>query len=173
VVVVDTNVLVYAARTDSPFHAPCREALERLRAQPGAWYATWSILYEFMRVVTHRGPTMRPWSLPAAWDFIEALRESPGFDVLVATGRHAAVAREVFGEHPDLSGRRVHDAHIAILMREHGIRRIYTRDTDFHRFPFIEPVDPVREAPPPGASERVARYRGAKRRRTAPARARP
>jgi predicted nucleic acid-binding protein len=28
-------------------------------------------------------------------------------------------------------------------MREHGIRRIYTRDTDFHRFPFVEPIDPM------------------------------
>jgi CubicO group peptidase (beta-lactamase class C family) len=31
----------------------------------------------------------------------------------------------------------------AVLMREHGIRRIYTRDTDFHRFPFLEPIDPA------------------------------
>ena len=29
-------------------------------------------------------------------------------------------------------------------MREHGIRRIYTRDVDFHRFPFLEVVDPAR-----------------------------
>ena len=35
------------------------------------------------------------------------------------------------------------DAHTAVLMREHGVRRIYTRDTDFHRFPFIEVVDPL------------------------------
>lgn len=28
-------------------------------------------------------------------------------------------------------------------MREHGVRRIYTRDTDFHRFRFIEPLDPL------------------------------
>ena len=37
----------------------------------------------------------------------------------------------------------MHDAHTAILMREHGIRTIYTRDADFHRFPFIEPIDPA------------------------------
>jgi predicted nucleic acid-binding protein len=28
-------------------------------------------------------------------------------------------------------------------MREHGVGRIYTRDTDFHRFPFLQPIDPV------------------------------
>lgn len=26
---------------------------------------------------------------------------------------------------------------------EHGIRRIYTRDTDFHRFPFLDVIDPL------------------------------
>jgi toxin-antitoxin system PIN domain toxin len=171
--VVDTNVLVYAARVDSPFHAPCREALERLRAQTGAWYATWSILYEFLRVMTHRRASPRPWSVAGAWQFIRALQASSGFSVLVATPRHARCAEEVFREVPDVSGKHVHDAHIAILMREHGIARIYTRDTDFHRFPFIEPVDPVREALPPGAAQRLARYRGSKRGRTASPRARP
>jgi predicted nucleic acid-binding protein len=33
----------------------------------------------------------------------------------------------------------------AILMREHGISTIYTRDADFRRFPFLQVVDPVRE----------------------------
>ena len=37
----------------------------------------------------------------------------------------------------------VHDARTAILMREHGVRRICTRDADFHRFPFLEVVDPL------------------------------
>jgi toxin-antitoxin system PIN domain toxin len=163
--VVDTNVLVYAARVDSPFHAACRDAVERWRSQEGAWYSTWSILYEFLRVMTHRGATPRPWTVAGSWGFIQALLASPGFDVLVATPRHAAVAAEVLREMPDLSGRLVHDAHIAILMREHGIRRIYTRDTDFHRFSFVEPIDPVRPASPPGTAEPVARYRATARKR--------
>jgi predicted nucleic acid-binding protein len=29
-------------------------------------------------------------------------------------------------------------------MREHGIRQICTRDTDFHQFAFLEVIDPVR-----------------------------
>jgi predicted nucleic acid-binding protein len=29
-------------------------------------------------------------------------------------------------------------------MREHGVSRIVTRDMDFHRFPFLEVIDPVR-----------------------------
>ncbi len=29
------------------------------------------------------------------------------------------------------------------MMRENGIRTIYTRDTDFNRFPFLDTLDPV------------------------------
>lgn len=163
--VVDTNVLVYAARSDSPFHPACREAVERWRLQEGAWFVTWSIVYEFLRNLTHRRASPRPWTLGGAWSFIEALLASPGFKVLAATPRHADVAAEVFRALPDLSGKRLHDAHIAILMREHGIRRIYTRDTDFFRFPFVEPVDPLRPAAPGGAAEPAARYRARRRRR--------
>jgi predicted nucleic acid-binding protein len=61
----------------------------------------------------------------------------------VETERHSAVAAEVLKEVPHVAGNLMHDAHTAVLMREHGIRRIYTRDTGFHRFPFLEPIDPV------------------------------
>jgi hypothetical protein len=144
VIVVDTNVLVYAAAEDSPFHGPCRDWLRRHRARPDAWYVTWPILYEFLRVTTHPRVMKRPWSARAAWGFVASLLASPGLGVLVPTQRHAEVAAQVIAEVPHLAANLFHDAHTAILMREHGIHRIVTRDTDFHRFRFLEPVDPVR-----------------------------
>jgi toxin-antitoxin system PIN domain toxin len=144
VLVVDTNVLVYAADADSPHHAACRRWLERRRARPDAWYTTWSILYEFLRVTTHPRVMRHPWTATAAWQFVVALLASPGLGVLVATMRHADVAAGVIAEMPELGGNLVYDAHTAILMREHGVRQICTRDTDFHRFAFLDVVDPVR-----------------------------
>ncbi len=145
--VVDTNVLVYAADADSPFHSACRDWLERQRSSPDAWYSTWGILYEFLRVTTHPRVMRHPWTVAAAWDFVVALLNSPGFDVLIPTPRHAEVAGQVIRENPHLGGNLVHDAHTAILMREHGIRRVCTRDTDFHRFTFVEVIDPVQHPP--------------------------
>jgi predicted nucleic acid-binding protein len=75
---VDTNVLVYAADADSQFHRPCRDWLERQRARPDAWYTTWGILYESMRVTTHPRVMRRPWSAPAVWEFVVTLLASPG-----------------------------------------------------------------------------------------------
>jgi uncharacterized protein len=143
VLVVDTNILVYAADEDSPFHAACLAWLENRRRRPDAWYTTWTVLYEFLRLTTHPRVMRRPWNLAGAWQFIAALLASPGLGILVPTRRHAEVAGQVIAEVPHLAGNLIHDAHTAILMREHGIRQICTRDTDFHRFPFIEVIDPL------------------------------
>lgn len=141
--VVDTNILVYAADSSSAFHARSRARLEEWRRRASAWYVTWEILYEFVRVTTHSAVLVRPWSAGQAWAFVRALLASPGLDVLIETPRHASVVDEVFGELPHLSGNIIHDAHTAVLMREHGVKVVYSRDTDFHRFPFLEPVDPT------------------------------
>lgn len=140
--VVDTNVLVYAVDVTSPFNARCRHVLDDARAQPGAWYLTWGICYEFLRVVTHRRVFRSPLTPREAWGFLNHLFAAPSLTLLVATDRHAGVLSEVLDLVPHISGSFWHDATTAVLMREHGISRIYTRDTGFHRFPFIEPIDP-------------------------------
>ena len=141
--VVDTNILVYAADEDSPFHNRCDELIEEWRRLTSPWYMTWGILYEFLRVSTHVRVFRKPWSVTGAWSYVKAVLSSPSLGILIAGERHADVATEVIKSIPSLSGNLMHDAQTAILMREHGIKRIYTRDTDFHRFPFLEPIDPI------------------------------
>jgi predicted nucleic acid-binding protein len=77
------------------------------------------------------------------WGFVAALLASPGLGVLSPTPRHADVAEQVIREHPDLAGNLFRDTHTVVLMREHGKRRICTRDTDFHRFANLQVVDPL------------------------------
>jgi toxin-antitoxin system PIN domain toxin len=143
VFLVDTNILVYAADEDSPFHNRCDELIEEWRRQTSPWYVTWGILYEFLRVSTHVRVFRKPWSITKAWDYVEAVVSSPSLGILIMGKRHVDVAAEVIKNMPSMSGNLLHDAQTAILMQEHGIKRIYTRDTDFHRFPFLEPIDPV------------------------------
>jgi toxin-antitoxin system PIN domain toxin len=143
VVVVDTNVLIYAANVRSPFHKACQEWLDDRRGRPDAWYCTWPIVYEFLRITTHPNVLNPVWPISEAWDFIIKVLDSPGCGLLVPTERHTKVASQVFGELRHLTGNLMHDAHTAILMREHGVRQICTRDSDFYRFPFLEVFDPV------------------------------
>lgn len=141
--VVDTNVLLYAAEKSFTEHKRCHQLVEDWRRQPMAWYTTWGILYEFVRVATHPRVFRKPWTPAGAWAFVETLLQAPSLTVLVEGERHRATATQVLKEVPFVAGNLIHDAHTAILMREHGIRRIYTRDMDFHRFPFLEVRDPL------------------------------
>ncbi len=142
--VVDTNVLLYAADQDSEFHAPCRRLLEGLRAQPAPVFLTWNICYEFLRISTHPRVFRAPRTAAEAWRFMDALLTAPGISVLRPTKRHAAVLAQTLSELVDLRGNLMHDLHTAVLMREHGVSRICTRDKDFHRFAFLNVVDPLR-----------------------------
>lgn len=141
--VVDTNVLVHAVNLAAPEHARCFALLESLRPGREPWGTTWGVLYEFLRVVTHPRILPTPVTSDRAFAIVEALRASPAFQILVESERHAEVARRTLDEVPLLAGNVLHDFHTAVVMREHGVRRIYTRDTDFHRFPFLEVIDPM------------------------------
>ena len=141
--VFDTNVLIYAANEESAFHRPCRRHLDQARQSAAPAFLTWHICYEFLRVSTHLRVLASPWSPQEAWRFIETLLASPGFELLRATDHHRAVLTQTLAELPDIRGNLFHDLHTAVLMREHGISRICTRDTDFQRFPFLDVVDPL------------------------------
>jgi predicted nucleic acid-binding protein len=64
--------------------------------------------------------------------------------VLTEGNRHREVVAEIISTIPELRGSIYHDVHTVALMREHGIRVIYTRDTHLTRFPLIEMKDPLR-----------------------------
>ena len=142
--VFDTNVLLYAADQDSEHHEPCRRRIEDARRSPSPAFLTWNICYEFLRASTHRWVFQSPWTPDDARGFLMALLGSPGIALLLPTRRHAAVLEETVGELPDVRGNQMYDVHTAVLMREHGVSRICTRDTGFHRFPFLDVVDPLR-----------------------------
>ncbi|HWH35916.1 MAG TPA: hypothetical protein VNT56_11450 [Acidimicrobiales bacterium] len=51
---------------------------------------------------------------------------------------------QVLGElGPVFAGNLLHDTQTVVLMSEHVITRIVTRDTELHRFPGLEVVDPL------------------------------
>ena len=143
-VVIDTNVLLYAANRDSEFHEACRERLEGHRRSASPWFMSWPICYEFLRVVTHPAIPATAWTVASAWRFLDTLLECPSASILLPTSRHAAILAELLTQVPHLRGNILHDVHTAVLMREHGIREICTRDTDFHRFPSITVIDPIK-----------------------------
>ncbi len=136
-------MLLYAANEDFEFHVPCRQRLDDARREPSPTFITWSVCYEFLRVATHPHVLPSPQQPANAWRFLSDLLNSPGVELLVATQRHAAVLARTVEELPEVCGNQMHHLHIAVLMREHGISRICTRDAGFRRFPFLSVIDPA------------------------------
>jgi len=142
--VVDTNLLLYAANSDSPEHAAAHRFLSGTLRSPERWYLTEGILYEFLRVSTH--PRVFPRALDAAdaASFLEPLLASPSYSVLAMGDSHWPVLGETLKglRHP--AGNLFFDIRTAVLMREHGVRQIYTADHDFVRFDGLRVVNPLR-----------------------------
>lgn len=139
-VTVDANVLVYASNEAEPVHQPARELLESLAAGPEIVYLFWPAIMGYLRIVTHPSLLPRPLGPAEAIANIGALMALPhirtpgegeGFWELYLDTRND----------PD-RGNDVPDGHLAALMRQHGVRTIYTRDRDFRRFDGIAAENP-------------------------------
>jgi predicted nucleic acid-binding protein len=59
VIAVDTNILVYAHREDSPFHDAAFRRVAELAEGQAVWAIPWPCLHEFLAIVTIRGSMCR------------------------------------------------------------------------------------------------------------------
>lgn len=141
--VIDTNLLLYAANADCEEHKASRKFLTRLLEAPGQCYLTEGICYEFLRVSTHHKVFPRPLKASNALAFLGAVLDRPGVSVLSAGPNHWRMLEQVLSEMPSLAGNLCFDLRTVTLMREYGIVRIYTADTDFLQFKGIEVTNPL------------------------------
>ena len=145
---VDTNVLLYAVNENCEEHPACGSLVRRWRLGKLPWFVSWGVLYEFLRVSTHPRIFPSPLAPAEAMRFLGGILAAPALTVLEHSQRHQAVLEQTLAEVPEARGNLVHDAHLAVLMREHGIHRVYTRNAvDFQKFPFLEVIDPLNERP--------------------------
>lgn len=142
-ILVDTNILVYAAVANTPWHEKARAFLDRHRLA-GSLCVSWSVLYEFLSVITHPRATTRPVEPEAASGFVFALLAGGGVEILAETENHAGFLRTVLAQAPPVRGRLHHDVHIAALMLEHAVDTIATADGHFRLFPFLKIIDPTK-----------------------------
>jgi hypothetical protein len=141
---MDTNILLYAANKDAEEHEAASRFVRSAGESPDRWYLTEGVLYEFLRVSTHPRVFARPLSWKEALSFLRPILDCPAFSILVAGDDHwALLERELRAlSHP--SGNLLYDVRTVVLMREHGLRTIYSTDTDFLQFAGLTVVNPLR-----------------------------
>lgn len=141
--VIDTNILLYAANQQAEEHDAARAFFERAAGSGDVWFFTDGIFYEFLRVSTHHKVFPSPLSADQAMRFLQPFLTSPRFEILQAGARHWSVLSDILSGVVNPSGNLFFDLRTVALMREHGVRSIYTRDADFFRFRKLEVIDPL------------------------------
>jgi toxin-antitoxin system PIN domain toxin len=139
-VTIDANVLVYASNEADPMHQPARRLVEQLATGPQLVYLFWPVVMGYLRIVTHSAILPRPLAAADAVANVQALLARPHIRAPGEGERFWGLFRATAGDHT--RGNHVPDAHVAALMREHGVAIIYTRDRDFRRYDGIDARDP-------------------------------
>ena len=141
-IAVDTNILVYVHREDSPWHAPASKKLAELAESGRPWAIPWPSIHEFVAIVTHPRIFRPPTPLADAILQVECWLECPSLILLGEELDYWAVLKEtmIAGK---VAGPLVHDAHLAALCRLHGITKLWTADRDFGRFAGLPVVNPL------------------------------
>lgn len=141
-IAIDTNILVYAHRLDSPFFTAAGELLFNLARKSETWAISWPCLHEFYGVVTNSKMFADPTPPSRALDQIKALLESPSLVLLTETDRHWSVLHDIVAA-TQIRGIKIHDAKIAAICIQHGVRELWSADRDFSRFAGLKTVNPL------------------------------
>lgn len=140
----DTNLLVYAHRVDSPFHARARDLVRAAAEGREPWALPWPCLHEFVAVVTHPRIFKHPTRLAEALAQVEAWLASPTV-VTLGEGEGYWETLSRLATAGRLQGPKVHDARIAALATFHAIDELWSADRDFSRFPALAVRNPLVE----------------------------
>jgi toxin-antitoxin system PIN domain toxin len=139
---IDVNILLYASDAGSPLHAKASRFLAGCAHGREVFCLAWPTLMGYLRMATHPRIFARPLSHAEAAGNVDALLSLPHCRALGEGEQFWRGYREVAADAP-VHGNLVPDAHLAALLRDHGVVTLYTHDRDFRRFAFLDVRDPL------------------------------
>ena len=143
-IVVDANLLLYAADISSVHHQASRRWLEKTLSGDEAVGLTWTTLLAFLRIGTNARLRRDAFTIEEAAAIVSAWLGRPTATLLNPGERHWDILRTLLTK-GQARGPLVTDAHLAALAIENGAT-LATTDRDFARFPglkFFNPLDPA------------------------------
>lgn len=129
---IDANVLLYAANQRAREHEVARAWLIEVLSRGEPVGFAWMVLLAFLRVATHPAVFPRPLAAEQAAAAVESWIGSPQAVVVDPSRRHLPLLRGLLAR-SGTAGNLVSDAHLAALALEHDAT-VITFDRDFGRF---------------------------------------
>jgi len=145
-ILLDTNILVYAHIPDMPQHDWADRWLTSALASGKETIGLgWHVLNAFFRVTTNRRIFENPMGVDKARKIVDELLNLSLVHQLHTTNRHWKILSAILDD-TQVEGDDVMDAHIAALAVEHGAAGVATADKGFNQFSdFVKIIDPRRE----------------------------
>ncbi|MBW8878422.1 MAG: type II toxin-antitoxin system VapC family toxin [Acidobacteria bacterium] len=141
-ILVDTNLLLYAYVQDVPQHPAAFAWLEERLREGTPVALPWHALLGFVRLVSNHRIFKSPVTILAAWEQVERWLSAPSVWSPSPTPRHAEILGKLLQEvGADSNG--VPDAHLAALAIEHDLT-LCTSDGGFSRFTGLRRQNPLR-----------------------------
>jgi uncharacterized protein len=141
VILVDANLLVYAANQAAAEHERARHWLDAHLSGTARVGLPWPSLVAFVRIVSNPAIMRNPVTPHDAWQQVKEWLASEAAWVPLPGTRHADVLETLF-EDQMITSRLVPDAHLAALAIEHGLTLCST-DGDFARFRSLKWENPL------------------------------
>jgi toxin-antitoxin system PIN domain toxin len=132
---IDLNVLLLASNAEAAEHEEARSFLEQCATRPEVLCLAWPTVMGYLRITTHPSIFSWPLSPREALANIQSLLSLPQTRTLAEQDGFLGVYESVAGTS---RGNDVPDAHLAAILLQHGVTTLYTRDTDFRRFDFLD-----------------------------------
>ena len=141
-IAVDSNILIYSQRKDSPFYEAADRELTKLAEGGRVWAIPWPCLHEFLAIVTHPRIYQPPTPLDDALLQVEYWLESPRLELIGESGDYWPVLKELLHK-GKITGPRIHDAKIIAICLQNGVKTLWSADRDFSRVEGLEIVNPL------------------------------
>jgi toxin-antitoxin system PIN domain toxin len=132
-IAVDSNILVYTHRAESEWHEAADRCIAELAESGRDWAIPWSCIHEFLAVVMHPRVYEPPSPQAKALEQVECWLEAPSLVLLGESVDYWQVLKSQL-KRGRITGPRVHDARVAAICLQHGIRELWSADRDFSRF---------------------------------------
>lgn len=140
-IALDSNLLVYAHREEAERNDEAFALVNGLAEGRRPWAIPFPCVHEFLRNVTDPRIYARPTSLEEAFEQIHIWMGAPAARLLSEGSLHLDLLADVALE-GRVRGAAIHDARIAAICLEHGVRELWTADRDFSRFPSLRARNP-------------------------------
>ena len=141
-IALDTNILVYAHRQDSQWHAAAQPIVRSLAEGSAPWAIPWPCLHEFVAIVTHPRPYAPPSPLTAVIAQVDAWLASPTHVLLSEDVGYWEALRSTLLAAKSAGGQ-IHDARVAALCIHHRVAELWSADRDFSRFTGLTVRNPL------------------------------